>query len=80
MVVIDRSYKYTFVNFVAPGVVLDDLIGKATPLDFIGPADHDRVRAAFESVFNEGRPTSYDVYIPQLDKSFSSLVGPIRDG
>ena len=80
VVVIDRSYKYTFVNFVAPGLVREDLIGKATPLDFIGPADHDRVRAAFESVFKEGRPTSYEVYIPQLDKSFSSLVGPIREG
>jgi len=80
VVVIDRSYKYTFINFVAPGLKAEELIGKATPLEFISPEDHPRIRAAFETVFTQGRPTTYEVYIPQLDQWFSSLVGPIRSG
>jgi PAS domain S-box-containing protein len=80
VVVIDRSYKYTFVNFAAPGVEMEALIGKATPFDFVAKEDHPTMQAAFDTVFNEGRATSYDVYIPSLDKWYSSLVGPIRDG
>lgn len=79
VVVIDRSYKYTYINFVAPGLRPEDLLGKATPLDFIAPADHDRVVAALESVFNEGRPAYYEVHVPELDRWYSSLVGPIRE-
>jgi len=51
VVVIDREYKYTFVNFVAPGLQLEDLLGKATPFDFIASSDHERVRAALDGVF-----------------------------
>jgi len=80
VVVIDRTYRYTFVNFVAPGLKLEDLLGKATPFDFVSPDQHAAMQAAFDVVFNEGRATSYEVYIPTLDQWFSSLVGPIREG
>lgn len=80
VVVIDRDYKYTFVNFVAPGVNPQELIGKATPFDFVSPSDHAVMRAAFEMVFGEGRPTSYEVHVPRLNKWYSSLIGPIRQG
>ena len=78
--VIDRSYKFTFVNFVAPGLKPEDLLGKATPFDFIAPGERARVRAALDIVFEEGRPTSYDVYVPEYDKWYSSVAGPIREG
>jgi PAS domain S-box-containing protein len=78
--VIDRSYKFTFVNFVAPGLKMEDLIGKATIFDFIAEAEHARVRAAIETVFEEGRPTSYDVYVPEYERWYSSVAGPIREG
>jgi two-component system cell cycle sensor histidine kinase/response regulator CckA len=80
VVVIDRDYKYTFVNFLAPGLDREALIGKATPFDFVAPEDHAVMQAAFDVAFNEGRAASYDVYIPTLDKWYSSLVGPIREG
>ena len=80
VVVIDRDYKYTDVNFVAPGIERDALIGKATPFDFVSKDDHAVMKAAFEKVFNEGRATSYDVYVPTMDQWYASLVGPIRDG
>ncbi|HMJ15568.1 MAG TPA: PAS domain S-box protein [Polyangiaceae bacterium] len=80
VVVIDREYKYTFVNFVAPGLQLEDLLGKATPFDFIASSDHERVRAALDGVFELARPASYEVYIPSLDRWFLSVVGPIRQG
>jgi PAS domain S-box-containing protein len=80
VVVIDRDYKYTFVNFVAPGLELSDLIGKATPFDYVSPSDHEAMRTAFESVFNEGKSASYDVYVPSLDKWYASIVGPIKEG
>ena len=80
VVVIDRDYRYTFVNFVAPGLDMEDLIGKATPFDFVSKDDHGAMQAAFDVVFNEGRAASYDVHVPSLEKWYSSLVGPIRDG
>ncbi len=80
VVVIDRAYKYTFVNFVAPGLEMEALIGKATPFDFVSKDDHPAMQAAFDTVFNDGRAASYDVYVPSMDKWFSSLVGPIREG
>jgi len=80
VVVIDRAYRYTFVNFVAPGLKLEDLLGKATPFDFVSTDQHAVMQAAFDVVFEEGRATSYEVYIPMLDQWFSSLVGPIREG
>jgi len=80
VVIIDRDYKYTFVNFVAPGLQLSDLIGKATPFDFVSHSDHETMRKAFESVFNEGKSASYEVHVPSLDKWYDSIVGPIKEG
>ena len=79
-IVIDRNYRYTFVNHVAPGLEMDALIGKATPFDFVSKDDHPAMQTAFDRAFNEGRAGSYDVYVPTLDKWYASLVGPIRDG
>jgi PAS domain S-box-containing protein len=79
-IVIDRNYRYTFVNHVAPGLEMEALIGKATPFDFVSKDDHPAMQAAFDTAFNEGRAASYDVYVPSLGKWYASLVGPIRDG
>jgi PAS domain S-box-containing protein len=80
VIVIDREFKFVFVNFVAPGVRVEDLIGKKTPLDFATGADQSTMQAAFEYAFREGRPTSYEVYVESLQKWYHSLVGPIRQG
>ncbi len=80
VVVIDRDYKFTFVNFSALGLSVDDLIGKQTPLDFATGADQVVMRTAFEYVFREGRATSYEVYTEPLQRWYHSLVGPIRSG
>ncbi|HVU03842.1 MAG TPA: PAS domain S-box protein [Polyangiaceae bacterium] len=80
VVVIDRDYKYTYVNWAAPGLKAEDLIGKATPFEFVDASHHAVMRAAFEQAFRDGRPASYDVYVPSLQKWYSSLVGPIREG
>lgn len=80
VVVVDRDYKYTFVNFVAPGLRREDLIGKAGPLDFVSGQDREVIAAALETVFEEGRPASYEVYVEVLQKWYASLAGPIREG
>ena len=80
VVVIDRSFKFTYVNFALPGLKLEDLIGKQSPLDFATGVDHQVMKSAFELVFSEGRPTSYEVYVEPLQKWYHSLVGPIKAG
>ncbi|MES1171930.1 MAG: PAS domain S-box protein [Bacteroidota bacterium] len=75
--VIDRTYKYIYVNHTAPGIRLEDLIGKATPFDFVDVGQHDVLRSAFERAFRENVPTSYEAFSPQLDRWFGSVVGPI---
>lgn len=81
VVVIDRDYRYTYVNHTAPGISHESLIGRATPFDFVDPANHALMRAAFETTFATGRATSYDVHVPQLDAWYSSIVGAlVEDG
>ena len=80
VVVIDRTFKYTYVNFVAPGLRMEDLIGKKGPHDFVSPPYQAAMTEAFETVFREGRPTSYEVYVDALEAWYHSLVGPIRTG
>ena len=80
VIVIDRELKFTFVNFVAPGLKMEDLIGKQGPLDFATGADHVVMKNALEFAFREGKGTSYEVYVEPLQKWYHSLVGPIREG
>jgi PAS domain S-box-containing protein len=78
--VIDRDFKFTFVNFVAPGLKMEDLLGKQGPLDFATGADHAVMKNALEVAFREGRATSYETYVEALQKWYHSVVGPIREG
>jgi PAS domain S-box-containing protein len=80
VVVLDSNYKFTFVNFVAPGLKREDLIGKQGPLDFTTGADHEVMKRALEQAFREGRPTSYEIFSEPLKKWYQSVVGPIRTG
>ena len=79
VVVIDRKFRYTYVNHTAPGVTRESLIGRATPFDFVDPAQHAAMRQAFEHTFETGRATIYDVHVPQLDRWYGSIVGPILE-
>lgn len=81
VVIIDRDYRFQYVNHVAPGVTREELIGKRTPLDFVGPEHHPVMRAAYERAFRDGRPQAYDTYVPIVERWFSTIVGPIvEDG
>lgn len=79
VVVIDREYRYQYINHAAPGLSREALIGKATPFDFILPSQHAVMREAFETTFRTGQATSYEVYVPELDTWYASIVGPIRE-
>ncbi len=79
VVVIDRNFKYTYVNHTAPGIEAESLIGKATPFDFTDPVYHGIMRNSFKETFDTGKATSYDVYAPQIDAWFSSIVGAIKE-
>jgi PAS domain S-box-containing protein len=76
VVVINRTYHYTFVNHTAPGIPRESL-AHATPFDFTHERHHAAMRDAFETTFNTGRATSYDVHVAPLDKWYSNIVGPI---
>jgi two-component system cell cycle sensor histidine kinase/response regulator CckA len=77
VVVIDRQYRYTYVNHPAPGVSREDLIGRATIFDHVDAADHPVMREALDAAFRDGVATSYDVFVPRLNRWFGSVVGPI---
>lgn len=77
VVLIDRDYRYTYVNHTAPDIAPESLIGRATPFDFVDPIHHERMRTAFETTFESGRATTYEVHVPQLDAWFASIVGPV---
>ena len=78
VVIIDTDYKYLYVNHTAPGLSPEDLVGKATPFDFVAPPFHAVMRAAFEKAFRTGAATTYDLYVEMLGRWFSNIVGPIK--
>jgi PAS domain S-box-containing protein len=78
--VIDRDYRYVFVNHAEPGLHVEDLVGKARPFDFVEPQYHPVLTAAFEKAFREGVTTSFDVYSSVLDRWTNTVVGPIFEG
>jgi PAS domain S-box-containing protein len=78
VVIIDANYKYLYVNHTAPGLTSDELVGKATPFDFVAAPYHDAMRQAFEKAFATGAATTYDVYVEMLGRWFSNIVGPIK--
>jgi PAS domain S-box-containing protein len=81
VVVIDRSYRYVFVNHTAPGIRKEELIGRATPLDFVEPEYQPVMKAAFDKAFREGVATSFEVYSASIDQWVLTVVGPIfEDG
>jgi two-component system, cell cycle sensor histidine kinase and response regulator CckA len=79
IVLIDRGYRFTYVNHTAPGVLRESLVGQATPFDYVDPRYHDLMRSSFETTFETGRATSYDVYVPQLDIWMSNVVGAVTE-
>jgi PAS domain S-box-containing protein len=81
VVVVDRAFRFVYVNHMADGIDAKDFIGKATPFDFIAPEHHAQVRSAFERSVAERVTTSYEVRVPELDRWFASVVAPvIEDG
>ena len=77
VVTIDREYRYTYINHTAPGVRAEDLIGKATPFDFVSEEDAVVMRDACERVFRDAQAGSYELYVPSLRSWFLTIVGPI---
>jgi PAS domain S-box-containing protein len=77
VVLIDRDYRYTYINHTAPGIARESLIGRATPFEFVDAMHHDKMRAAFETTFETGRATSYEVHVPQLNAWYASIVGAV---
>ena len=78
VVIIDADYKYLYVNHTAPGLRNEDLVGRATPFDFVAPPYHDVMRRAFEKAFQTGAATTYDVHVEMLGRWFSNIVGPVK--
>jgi PAS domain S-box-containing protein len=78
VVIVGADYKYLYVNHTAPGIHREDLIGKASPFDYVAPAFHDAMRDAFERAFQTGAATTYDIYVEILGRWFSNIVGPIK--
>jgi len=56
VVIVGPDYRYQFVNHTSDGVRVEDLIGKATPFDWVDEAHHGEMRAVFDRAFREGLP------------------------
>jgi PAS domain S-box-containing protein len=79
VVVVDRNYRYTYVSHMFLGARPEDLVGKATPFNFVEPAQHAVMHEAMETSFREGIATSYDVFLPEQNRWLGSVVGPISE-
>jgi PAS domain S-box-containing protein len=80
VIVIDRNHRYVYANRTLTGDSVDGVIGQATPFDSVDPAYHAVMRDAIDVSFRDGVATSYDLYVPQVGRWFSNIVGPIFEG
>jgi two-component system, cell cycle sensor histidine kinase and response regulator CckA len=74
---LDLDLRFTYLNRVAPGVRLEDVLGKATVFDWLPPEYHAVVRETCERAFRELKPGSYEIYVPIVGQYLSTVVGPI---
>ncbi|HEY5146273.1 MAG TPA: PAS domain S-box protein, partial [Polyangiaceae bacterium] len=78
---VDQRGVWRWVNHTAPGIRREDLIGKASIFDLIGPEHHAEVRTALARCFDSGLPAYFEAYSPDLDAWFSSALGAVvHDG
>jgi PAS domain S-box-containing protein len=76
---VGRDFRILSVNRLAPGLILDQFLGKSV-LDFIPPHDHENVRRSLEGVFRDGTPGSYETQAPGADGVMTwyyTRVGPV---
>lgn len=83
VLVVDRDARIRFINRVEPGYKLEEVLG-ACAYDFCPPEDRPRIRAAYESVFQTGKPQQLEVSVARPDGGIAwylTRIGPIeRDG
>lgn len=79
VVIIDREYRYVYVNHTAGNLSVEDLVGKATPFESLDQSFHAAARAAFERGFRDGQASYFEAPVPSLDRWFATIVGPIRE-
>ena len=60
ILIIDREFKMTFINRVAPGFDIDKIIGLSV-FAFIAPEYHEMVRAIYQKVLDTGKSELYEL-------------------
>lgn len=78
--VLDRNFIIRYVNWTAPGLTREQVIG-FTVFNLIPPGYTEVARRAFERALLNGESTSFETHVPLEDsiRVFSVRVGPVRD-
>lgn len=77
---VDRDGRVRFINRVAPGFEIDQVIGTRLGADVPDDQQH-RIRRALDACVNRGESTEYEVSVPKPDgsmRSYSCVLGPVR--
>ena len=76
--VVDREGLITFINHVAPSVVMDDVVGKLSIYTYTDPIHHIRITQALQAAFEQCESTEYEVYCPIFDTWYVCRMGPMQ--
>jgi len=82
IMLLDLEARIRFINRTAPGLTLDDVIGKPV-YAFVSEDQHADMRRCFADVLATGGPGRYESVFhasPDLVTRWESRVGPIKDG
>lgn len=77
---VDREGRVRFINRVAPGFSVDQVIGMRLGSD-VPPEQQDRIQRALDACITRGESTEYEVSAPRADGSMRSywcVLGPVR--
>ena len=76
-VIVQRDGIISFVNYVEPGVTLDDIIG-ASVYDYVVPELADIYRQTQNRVFETGKPERIEV-LSIMERTFDCRIAPLED-
>jgi len=79
VMIVDTAATIMYINRVSFGYRKEDIVGHASIFDFIAEEQHETIRNTIKSVFETGKPASYEAFLPEpAGHWFESLVTPFE--
>ena len=78
IVIVDSAGTIQFINRVATGFNIDEVVGKTTIFDHIDSKHHDAIKKALTAAFDHGEAAVYEAFSPGVQAWFVNYLCPMN--